>query len=1643
MNLFNRKAVFMPIITLVLIMAVLFIVSPVHADDGTPIEPTPAPEVGIPTPDPVLPTEEPTLIAPPPAETPVPTEEVIAPPAPTEEPTVPAEPPKTSRETVLKTSSEISGSALPTSPYYMVGTVTYVAGSCSGITNCVEVTVTGGDAINSALESMAASGVPTDRKLHIPSGVYTDTVDIDAYPVYGDDAHLAGLLALVGEGTEPGSVRIEGGVKVAYKAAGFSLANMEVVDTDSDDAAVWFQYVNGPVSLLDVIAQNQQQDSSGILIDSFGTVTLNRVVASGNGYHGARIVYPNSAVTVVNSVFNDNLRDVDDGYAEYDCDWDEITETCVPTGEPALAGLHIENYLAPVTLNGVTAMDNYGDGVDILAYSSVVTVKNSVFSHNFAVDNWGDGLYIDGKSIVLENLNGNQNGQAGIRIFGDVSVTGKGLWIGDNAASGLTIVTCFNYDLDPYCDNTGAGIVNLTTVASWGSQNGSGIEIFAKGAVNLTDTFTGWNNGAGYMIDNADSQVPGALTIKKATAQGNNGDGFEIYSNGIVNLFDIHARDNVNTGLYIDHQTAAAIVITNNPNEFNETVHNGWYFDDGGTPDVYDDDEWINTGGEGYNILTLGPVTITNLDSMDNGGTGGVIDNSAALTAAPVTINKLVSNGGYINAYQNNGFKGLVILSRGAVTISDLRANDNYAGGLYVHNIPTGTLAGVPVTISYSDFSGNRFDSISGNGVEIYSKGAITFLNISATDNQGFGAVINNNVSGTTAGVILNTKNGWVSEFARNWGVGLNINSRGIVTLNNLDAYENGTRDEFGDVDIQSSGVYVYNQDGVGSVTIKDTRVGGGTFRNNTDMGIQIISKGTVSIVFRQVNNNGSTGIYVNNHMGTGAVTITGNYSDASWNGYEFFGGGIQVVSQGNITLANVNANQNADFGADLMNDGAGNVSISNGYFDNNRVGLLVNSKGTIIWTNGSASGNYGSGAYFSNRQAGVAKTVTLTNVNATNNYGTGIFIDTMGAVTVSNSNYNNNSINEGTIVVNERWYDTLSPDQNWWFESTGADFTVDFASDFVQGNVVVYDDSWNQIASGDTDEFGNVSLFVDDPSAGWYRIFIYPYHEPLWGYTIGVRDDTWVSYSDQYDSANGLYINNTSPTFNAPVVVSNSGYNWNSNNSGTNVAIISSGAVTVSTAELNDCGERGLLINNRTDLTPSPVTVTGINFYNDNNDAIYIESNGVVSLKNIFIDNTKNGSGIEINNQFSTPAAVNLTNVTAYGSEVKGIDILSQGAVTLVNVEARWSGSDGVEIETLGNVSFNDVDSYENTGQGAYVDTDGSFTILMPTDGSFNSFNNNGGDGLNVSTLNKVTMTKVNAINNGYRDEFGDPITAAYGIVINNSNSTGLIPVSLTWVNADGNTEHGIKISTTSAVVLTKINANGNYKNGIDVTQNGIPVLFPTVTLTNVTANDNRINGLELSARGNIVVAKLNTNNNGNTGSILDNSLGKGTITILSTGGPNYTSFNRGESGGGYGLVINASGAVTISGIEFHGNSNNGLQLNNTYAAIPSAVTLNSASAQGNNAEGIHINSNGIITVNSSYIVNNADDGLYIVGTSNVFINNTAALNNGYSGFYIDLETGDIAKLTNCFWFGNLRDMGHPGDRKNLTVVDATLQIV
>ena len=368
---------------------------------------------------------------------------------------------------------------------------------------------------------------------------------------------------------------------------------------------------------------------------------------------GAFIVnYGTGPVTITNSSFDNNARVVHDGNEVVDCNqWDSYGY-CTNSA-PNYVGLNIAWAGGPVNLFGVSASVNLGDGVQISAYNSTVTVKSSVFNENEYkhVDSptewsWGDGLWIDSKTVTLEKVQANNNGMRGIFSYANASFSGLRLVTDGNGWSGTEVNACFDWnDGDPTCDNPGAGTVTIN--ASGSSQNGGdGYNIKAKGAVSMTQFYTGDNGGKGIYVNNQESAAAPAVTITNAETPRNDS-GIYLDVKGPVTLKDFRIYENGSDGLHINSTGTGAITITNSSNVFNESRNNG---------------------GNGYYIETKGPVTITNFDNYNNGGLGGYIKNSDALSAMAVTINMLGTSD-YINGYSDNGQGGLEIFSRGAVTV--------------------------------------------------------------------------------------------------------------------------------------------------------------------------------------------------------------------------------------------------------------------------------------------------------------------------------------------------------------------------------------------------------------------------------------------------------------------------------------------------------------------------------------------------------------------------------------------------------------------------------------------------------------------------------------------------------------------------------------------------------------------------------------------------------------------------------------------------------------------------------------------------------------------------------------------------------------------------------------------------------------
>ncbi|MDP2989115.1 MAG: right-handed parallel beta-helix repeat-containing protein, partial [Kiritimatiellota bacterium] len=197
-----------------------------------------------------------------------------------------------------------------------------------------------------------------------------------------------------------------------------------------------------------------------------------------------------------------------------------------------------------------------------------------------------------------------------------------------------------------------------------------------------------------------------------------------------------------------------------------------------------------------------------------------------------------------------------------------------------------------------------------GNGISVYNhKGNVTMTNVTTSNNSGggSGAVIKNRRGGNV------TVNG--STFSGNDTYGINIDTNGAVTLNNVKANGNG-----------SFGILAVS-------LLSSVNINGAVANHNVDYGLAIASRGvTIRNVVARFNHHGTFG----NGL---AVTLLGGTallenvvaSDNEMYGV-IFNSNPGIVAA--VTLRNVTASNNTLVGIGVCNEGA--VTVTNSITDNN-----------------------------------------------------------------------------------------------------------------------------------------------------------------------------------------------------------------------------------------------------------------------------------------------------------------------------------------------------------------------------------------------------------------------------------------------------------------------------------------------------------------------------------------------------------------------------------------------------------------------------------------------------------------------------------------------------------------------------------
>ncbi len=321
-----------------------------------------------------------------------------------------------------------------------------------------------------------------------------------------------------------------------------------------------------------------------------------------------------------------------------------------------------------------------------------------------------------------------------------------------------------------------------------------------------------------------------------------------------------------------------------------------------------------NNGYRGFDVTTKGAITITNSWSGFNyGGSGFYLDNQYAPTPASVTVTNS-------DAYQDN--YGFAILTRGAVTLTDFSAAENSTDGVFINAQGTGAVTLTNVGTVFNDIRNNG-----GDGYHITALGPISIINTDTHDNSNLGGYINNSSAGTAAPVTIKVMvpATTVNGFWNNAGGGLEIQSRGVVTISNITVHNNG-----------GTGAIINNVP-PGTAAGVAVTISSADFRFNRDdsdpeaeNGLEINSKGAITLTNIVAMDNSGTGVILNNQIAgtTAGVTInTGSGTPAAffvYNGDD----GLFIRTNGAVTLTNINATENGDYGV-LIDNSTGTAGVT------------------------------------------------------------------------------------------------------------------------------------------------------------------------------------------------------------------------------------------------------------------------------------------------------------------------------------------------------------------------------------------------------------------------------------------------------------------------------------------------------------------------------------------------------------------------------------------------------------------------------------------------------------------------------------------------------------------------------------------
>ncbi len=746
----------------------------------------------------------------------------------------------------------------------------------------------------------------------------------------------------------------------------YSTKNIVVTNVSADNGQEYGAFLDNSTGTGVTITNSNFMTNDGALDSSYGLyvyskgpIAVTDLTVSNNNFDGALLDNYTFSTTAQNlTLSGTNIFDSNGGFGMNAFSRGAITSGSLDANNNSTYGATLKNQLdatpLPITLNGTSSFSgNTGNGLNIYSKGNI-TVNNLS-----AVGNGNIGVVLQNNynPFVASTLKVNgtnwfaDNGWAGLNALSDGSISMNNITADGNGNS-----ASYNGVVVENSNAANPEAVTLTGINTFNNNAYGGLLIQATGAVSLNN-ITAIGNG-GYTGATVENEYLGASKPQTVTFLGTNNLSLNFSDNLAVETFGAITLNNMTANASLSGN-GADLYYLSSATTGNVTINGINNFD-------------FNSGF-GLNIRSSGTVIANNINAIKNVGSSGVIIRNTASASAPVTLNGT-------NVISGNGVDGIDIFTNGNAVISNLTANSNGSGlseyGAYIaNNLATGTPT---ITLSGTNsFNYNYFD-----GLYAISKGAITASNLSAIGNvHGDGADLYNN--GGSASITLSGNN----VFDSNYGMGLILTSAGNISTSNLTAISNGNS-------ISTYGVDLSNTSGHGTVTLSGTNTFEYNYSDGLDINSDgAITTNNMNASHNGYGGVNGWGAYITNGgAATGINVIMNGNNVFEYNLYD----GLQVISNGTITTNNLTANNNGNLGAKLANTGAAvaeaiTLKGTNEFLLNGSDGIDMYSKGAISLTHVTADLNYYDGVY-ANTNGNVTLTCgsLMSNGNATSLYGYG-----------------------------------------------------------------------------------------------------------------------------------------------------------------------------------------------------------------------------------------------------------------------------------------------------------------------------------------------------------------------------------------------------------------------------------------------------------------------------------------------------------------------------------------------------------------------------------------------------------------------------------------------------------------------------